>query len=580
MLSTSCNVLVLTEELRTVSAIDATLGSDGFVQVMPACRNMQELVGRLEQDKASAALVDLDRHPQRTLAELEPVIARFSDTRFIVLSDSLREDLMFEALQMGARHFLVKDSIESDLQPALERLVPASRTATAVADGIGSVITVLGVSGGCGVTTVAVNLANELALATSSNALLVDLDAGYGMVATYLGLEGRYGIADVLTDAGRIDADLIHSTAAVYRDNLHVLLSPASTKGLRPASLVFDHLDLVVEACTRGYSHVVIDAPRIPLEVAAGLVNASAVTLLVLQPTVKDVRFAQAILAGLTDLGSAVDRVTPLVNRYQNRKTVVTLDEVQDALATQSVEYLRNDYRAGIVSLNQAQPLARAARRSLLRRDLRRMAEAISDRYPHSKEEKRVDHHECANRLPGPRRDARPRRWMANGAALGAAAVVGAVLLAYGQAGAPPEKAYIRTDALAAAGRPSADHAPYRWTEQAEAPLPSLEMTGNQAPSREQLDRGRSRVNHRRAHLPHLRLSDWQTASQDDRLSTAIDFVVAEMNRRSVTPSSMDEVQRQATTLQECISETGRGSDESELRIAEAAAACQAPPGG
>jgi len=53
----------------------------------------------------------------------------------------------------------------------------------------------------------AVNLANELRLAASEPVLTIDLDTCYGTVSDYLGIEGRYGIADVLSRRKPIDKD-------------------------------------------------------------------------------------------------------------------------------------------------------------------------------------------------------------------------------------------------------------------------------------------------------------------------------------------------------------------------------------
>ncbi len=65
-------------------------------------------------------------------------------------------------MQAGARHFLRKSAIQTELDPVLEHLLshgPQESTR------LGVVLSVFSCSGGCGATTVAINLANELRLA-------------------------------------------------------------------------------------------------------------------------------------------------------------------------------------------------------------------------------------------------------------------------------------------------------------------------------------------------------------------------------------------------------------------------------
>src|ERR1035437_3616809 len=129
----------------------------------------------------------------RAVSHLEPIVKRFPDTRFVLLAAELQPALLLEAMQVGARHFMLKRAISADLSNALHRLCPSSN-----ADHGGRVITILSAGGGCGATTVAVNLANELQLHTSESALIVDLDCAYATVPSYLGLQGKFGLMDLL----------------------------------------------------------------------------------------------------------------------------------------------------------------------------------------------------------------------------------------------------------------------------------------------------------------------------------------------------------------------------------------------
>ena len=373
-------LVLVTDDSETVSAVAAAVERNGELAAEGVCSDLGQLVAVLQHTPAAAVLVDIDPGPKGMLAALDSIITRFANTRFIVLSSAGSNDLILEAMQAGARHFLVKQSIVTHLADVLQRLAPNGSAKTGKR---GAAITVLAASGGCGATTIAVNLANELQLASAEPALLVDLDCSYGAVASYLGLEGQYGLADVLVSRSRIDRHLITSTAVPYSEGLQVLLSPVSIDPGKPAQLVYPHLGDALHACKRAYRFTVVDAPRVSMDVAVSLADASQVTLIVFQLAVKDIRAARSTVGILTERGIPAARIVPLVNRYRKRHSTVTLQDAEAALGEVPPRCVHNDFRSASRAIDYGQPLAQAARRSVLRRDLGQLAAELVEAHSH-----------------------------------------------------------------------------------------------------------------------------------------------------------------------------------------------------
>jgi pilus assembly protein CpaE len=371
-------VLVVTEEPETAQTIASAFEQNGHYATEEHCRDLPQLVARLEGAPAPAVLVDIDPEPTRMLSELDPIISRFADTRFVVLSAAQRSDFILEAMQIGVRHYLIKQSIGKDLNSVLRRLIP-NGTARPGKEGI--LITMLSAGGGCGATTIAVNVANELHLIDAEPALVVDLDSCYGAAAGYLGLEGEYGLADVLANRERIDAELIRSTALEFSKGLGLLASPASVNPTAIAPLEYGHLGPALDACKHAYRYTVVDAPRVPLDVAASLARESQATFIVFQLAVKDIRIARSMASALTNRGIPADRITGLANRYRKRGSIIGLNEARAALGGLAVECISNDHRSAIRAVNYGQPLAQAAPRSSLRRDVRLLATKLAEAY-------------------------------------------------------------------------------------------------------------------------------------------------------------------------------------------------------
>jgi pilus assembly protein CpaE len=375
MISTK-EILLLTSEMDTQNAVASALESEDGSSQLSVYPDAASLIDHLERTEIPIVLVDIDPQPIRRLEELEPIANRFVQTRFIVLSSELDNGLVLKAMQVGARHVQIKETIASELAGALQRLIPNT---SAQASQAGSALTVLSASGGCGSTTLAVNLANELQIETEEPVLLVDLDYCYGAVASYLELQGQYGIADVLAHNGGIDPQLISTTAVRHSEKLYALLSPATINFSKVKPLDTGKLDVALAACRRDYRFIVIDAPRVSMDVATTLAAASEVTLIVLQPMVKDLRVAKTMLSALVEHGMSADRIKPIVNRYSRRHQMITMEDAQEVLNGIPLGRLCNDFSGAVRGINYGKPLARAAPRSPLRRELVQLAREVSE---------------------------------------------------------------------------------------------------------------------------------------------------------------------------------------------------------
>jgi pilus assembly protein CpaE len=240
----------------------------------------------------------------------------------------------------------------------------------------GVAVTVLSASGGCGATTLAINLADALHQAGASSALLVDMDNVYGAVSQYLGLKTPYGLADVLDHSDVIDSQLVRSSLHSHTEHLRVLASPAGASFAAPAPLQYDRLDRALEVFKQVSPYTVIDAPRVSMDVAATLAKRSKITLIALQLNVKDVRMVQAMLVALRERGVAAEHILPLANRSQAKNAMVSMEDAQRVLGI-PVGRLSNDYRAAIQAMNYGQLLREAAPRSDLTRDIAELARKI-----------------------------------------------------------------------------------------------------------------------------------------------------------------------------------------------------------
>ncbi|MHC4521338.1 MAG: AAA family ATPase [Planctomycetota bacterium] len=371
-------VVVLSKESETVTAVRAAVESNALGTLAGVCKDLTalraELTPLIAAERSAVVLVDVDSPSEQFLQELSKVTSAYPSVRFLAVALEFNEELVLQAMQSGARHFLRKGTIASELGIAIKRLL-AYEMETPVTPGV--VISVFSCSGGCGATTVAVNLANELRMLTAKQVLIVDLDNYYGAVASYLNLKGDYGIAHVLGRGDEVDRHVIDTSIVPCAEGIDVLLSPAVAAADRPEEFRCENIAKAMEVCKESRDYVVVDAPRLPDDTLADLALLSRAVLLVFQPTVKDVRFVRAAMAFLTDVGVAPERVIPVANRVKKRGAFLKLDDSHRAVGSEAVFRIRNNWRKAVKCINYGQPIARVAGRSNLRRDLRELARKV-----------------------------------------------------------------------------------------------------------------------------------------------------------------------------------------------------------
>jgi pilus assembly protein CpaE len=365
-------VLLMTTDSGVSSSVAAALQTNGHVLGSTAAHDPRELLVQLARTPSSVVLVDVDPHPRQLLPQLERIIERFPGARFVALASAAPSELLLEAMQAGVRRVVLKQSLRSELGAVLNRIAPSGGTGER-----GTLITVLSAGGGSGATTTAINLANELGGQQPGRpSLLVDLDMSYGAAATFLGIDARYALDHLLSHGTMMDTSLVTSTATAHSAQLHFLASPASTQFSRPPAVDWQRIEQLLDVARLAYRYTVVDAPRIPMDVAAALVGMSTWTMLVFQLNVKDVRTARAMLDALSERAVPISGVMLVAARYVKRQ-MVSVEDARQALGGGAIQLVRNDFPAAAQCMNYGKMLADGAPRSVIRRDIQSLVERV-----------------------------------------------------------------------------------------------------------------------------------------------------------------------------------------------------------
>jgi len=372
-MSSSPGTILVTAAGDVAARITEAMGDDPVLAPVERVSGLEALAAALPNASCALVLVDIAEDPQDILADLSPIVDAHPDKRFVVVSQTFDRDLLFLAMQAGARHFLPIDWIGPEVRLICRDLVDQVRGGAA---GSGDIVTVLSASGGCGATTLSIALAADLARLRGARTVLIDLDTRLGGAANHLGLEGEYGIANVLERGPGLDPELLASTA-VSASDIDVLLSPATVDFEEPAPLDFSRLEEVARVLRTAYGATVIDAPRVGADVAAELAGLSTAALLVTELNVSDLRSARAILRSLR-ARDAGQRVRIVASRVRKGGGVTIADAVETLELEENPLVVPEDHAGAIRALNAGVPVHNAAPKSPLARALGKIAQLLT----------------------------------------------------------------------------------------------------------------------------------------------------------------------------------------------------------
>ncbi|MGJ9421286.1 AAA family ATPase [Aeromicrobium sp. CF3.5] len=170
--------------------------------------------------------------------------------------------LMAAAMRAGVREVLDLDAPDDELERVLLWARTHSSRLTApkhvgVPHSNGRVVVVASPKGGVGKTTVAVNMAVELARIAPSQVVVVDLDLQFGDVATMLDLQPDHSIADVFASGGGLDTLMLKTYLAAHGSGLWLVAAPNSPA----AADVVDasHVKELLQVLKGAFRYVVVD---------------------------------------------------------------------------------------------------------------------------------------------------------------------------------------------------------------------------------------------------------------------------------------------------------------------------------
>jgi pilus assembly protein CpaE len=377
-MTTTLKVLLVGQNDESLAPIGEALASDEFeiaatATLGPAALTWAKIV------QPDLVIVVADESLARPVGVIQALTHGNPAWTVVALADQFERELVRQAMLAGARDVLVGSAPAAELRQALStarradsaRRAPAGHVAPTAA---GSVITLAGVKGGIGKTTLSVNLAISLARETARSVALVDLDLPYGDLAMLLNIKPEGSVTTAVTDPAILaDPDLLLAQLSRCPAGIDVLAAPLNASG--PA-VDGAQVGPLLTRLAGLYDFVVVDTPGGFGEHTAAALDASTQTLLVTTPEPPTLRRTELGMRQLAEWKYPATKLKVVLNRASLR-TGLRAEEIA-AILSQPIAWWLPDETSALQSAAVGEPLVLAQPRSQMARTLCAIARELA----------------------------------------------------------------------------------------------------------------------------------------------------------------------------------------------------------
>lgn len=313
-----------------------TLGEK--VQVFSNFREVRKI---LDEDTSELLVVIGPDMPMTQVRELMDTYRTSRPAMGVVLvRRRLDVVIMNEALQSGVREVVAFDDGEGIINACRRSLAISRKMLETVQVGSyvethqGKVVIIFSAKGGCGKTTLSVNLAQSLAKDPETKVCIVDFDLQFGDIAVALQVEPTKNISNILGLGANVDSLALRSVVVNREKNLDLLLAPNNPADVELIDSTLAHAILV--NLKNMYDYVIVDSPPAFTEVilkAFDLADTCFLLTTLDMPAIKNLRVAMQTLGVL---GLQPEMCNVVVNRSDS-KAGLTVEDVEEAVGKKVV---------------------------------------------------------------------------------------------------------------------------------------------------------------------------------------------------------------------------------------------------
>lgn len=370
------STVIISDEFSTKEVLKLFVSEFDNLETIDDFNNYSDIFNILASSKGKSLLiVDLSTNKIKNLDFILQVTKECKNCKVLALSDNPSVELIIEVMRAGAKEFVPVPIIKNEFFEAIKKLVTEMNEP--VKKNKCKIISVFSNKGGIGKTSLATNLALELAKITKENIALIDLNFQMGDITTFLDLKPSFNISYMLENLDKINETFLLSTLERYKStSLYVLADPPYFKqadNIQPRQItrLFDTLK-------ETFSYIIVDAEASFDGKNIAALDNSDLIMLVTVANLPALRNTQRCLELFEKLGYDKEKIKIVVNRYMENDEIKEVD-IEKVLSKDIYWKIPNNYFAIMSAINKGIPVSDVNETTNVSQSYKKLAQQISD---------------------------------------------------------------------------------------------------------------------------------------------------------------------------------------------------------
>lgn len=369
-------VLILAKDENSQNLLKLFVEENESFRFLAATDDFEKAFSAISELKNSVLIIDITENEDFSIDFIKKTVEKNPECKVVALSENYSTETVIKAMREGAFEILRLPLIKEKFLKTLENIKNTFEGKRIKSDKC-KTISVFSNKGGVGKTSIAMNLALELAKNTKENVALVDLNFQLGDITTFWDLKPTYNLSYMLKNSDTLNKDFLLNTLDKYKDtSLYILADPPYFK---QAGFVSEKdIEKLFKVLKTSFSYIIIDTTS-----GFGIKTMKALSLsdMVLLLTTMDLpalRNCQRCLELFDSEDFEDDKVKILVNRFMETDDI-KVEDVENLLRKKIFWKIPNNYFTMMSANNLGVPVAEVNKESNVARSYKDLSILISD---------------------------------------------------------------------------------------------------------------------------------------------------------------------------------------------------------
>lgn len=321
------------------------------------------------------AVIDISDNELKAIEVISELNKVNKSAKIVAISNKTSTETIIKTMRAGAKEFITKPITKTQFSDTVRELSNSPQTNSG--DNSCKIISTFSNKGGIGKTSIAVNLAVEIAEMTKEKTALLDLNLQLGDVSTFLDLTPSFDVCYVVNNLANIDDTNITNALTRYKNtSLYVIADPINIE--QSKEITAEQIKALIFELKKTFSYIIIDVgTNIDAKTTTAL-DMSDVILLTAIVNLPAVRNIQRCMNLFKKLNYPQEKIKLVLNRYMENEEIKTSD-IEEAVHGKVFWKIPNNYLTMMSAINKGVPVSAVSPDANISVNFRDFASKITD---------------------------------------------------------------------------------------------------------------------------------------------------------------------------------------------------------